>query len=323
MELPRPRSSSSQRPPSMERAIAMPQCCTRFSDKCVVGHRNALLGTETRCWAQKRVVGDRNALLGIETRCWAQKHVVGLRNALLGTETRCWAQKRVVGHRNALLGTETRCWAQKRVVGHRNTLLGSETRCWAQKRVVGHRNALLGTYSYPMGAAGSGPRLLFLALMVLAYVDCMDKTFRVACQTTKGPLLIEVYPDWAPIGARRFLELVLDGFYTNIAFFRCVKGFLTQFGISERPEMQHWHRANIPDDPNIQLGIKKHYISYAGGGPNTRSTQLFIAFEDLDFLGNEPWETPFGRYIHVLVVLDVVHTVSIYIINACRESHRG
>lgn len=35
-------------------------------------------------------------------------------------------------------------------------------------------------------------------------------------------------------------------------------------------------------------------MSFAGGGPNTRSTQIFIAFEDLNFLGKEPWETPFG-----------------------------
>lgn len=118
---------------------------------------------------------------------------------------------------------------------------------------------------------------------------------RVECQTTKGPLVIEVYRDWAPLGADRFLELVQDNFYTDIAFFRCVKRFLTQFGISDVPSKKHWHNKNIRDDPSLNLGIKKNYISYAGGGPNTRSTQLFIAFEDLDFLGKEPWETPFGR----------------------------
>lgn len=118
---------------------------------------------------------------------------------------------------------------------------------------------------------------------------------RVQCQTTKGPLTIEVYRDWAPLGADRFLELVSDNFFTDIAFYRCVKRFLTQFGISDKPSKKHWHRNEIRDDPNLNLGIKKYYVSYAGGGPNTRSTQLFIAFEDLDFLGKEPWETPFGK----------------------------
>lgn len=50
----------------------------------------------------------------------------------------------------------------------------------------------------------------------------------------------------------------------------------------------------MKDDPNLHMGIQKHFVSYAGGGPNTRSTQLFIAHAYLDFLGKEPWETPFG-----------------------------
>lgn len=52
----------------------------------------------------------------------------------------------------------------------------------------------------------------------------------VHCETTKGPLTIEVHKSWSPLGAERFLELVKDEFFTDIAFFRCVEGFLTQFG---------------------------------------------------------------------------------------------
>lgn len=146
--------------------------------------------------------------------------------------------------------------------------------------------------------------LLSIAIMTLtvgfASVTATASTLPlVSCQTTKGPLLIEVHKDWAPLGAARFLELVDDQFYTDIALFRCVKRFLTQFGISDNHAKKHWHNKNIQDDPNLHLGIQKNYVSFAGGGPNTRSTQLFIAFEHLDFLGNEPWETPFGNYAHM------------------------
>lgn len=115
-------------------------------------------------------------------------------------------------------------------------------------------------------------------------------TSKVICDTTKGQFTIDVYRAWAPIGADRFIKLVKSNFYTDIAFFRCVEGFLTQFGISDKEDMQHWHNANIMDDFNYKKGIQKNYISFAGGGDNSRSTQLFIAFEYLDFLGNEPWE---------------------------------
>lgn len=36
-------------------------------------------------------------------------------------------------------------------------------------------------------------------------------------------------------------------------------------------------------------------ISFAGGGPNSRTSQLFIAYDHAGGLGNSPWETPFGE----------------------------
>jgi peptidyl-prolyl cis-trans isomerase A (cyclophilin A) len=132
-------------------------------------------------------------------------------------------------------------------------------------------------------------------------------TGRVLCETTKGPVEIEVYREWSPLGADRFMELVRAGFYTDIAMYRSVKNFLTQFGISDKKEMKHWHNKVIKDDPNLNLGITRGIISYAGGGKNTRSTQLFIAYANLDFLGKEPWETPFGRVVHSYDTLDSIY----------------
>ena len=50
-----------------------------------------------------------------------------------------------------------------------------------------------------------------------------DQYPQVTCRTTQGLLRIEVYREWSPLGADRFLELVKDGFYTDIGFFRCVR----------------------------------------------------------------------------------------------------
>lgn len=155
---------------------------------------------------------------------------------------------------------------------------------------------------------------LFSVLFVLWSITAQEsennpeKSAYVQCKSTKGSFVIEVIEEWSPLGARRFLDLVQDGFFTDIGLYRCVKGFLTQFGISDKPQLKHWHDDNIQDDPNLHLGIKKYYVSYAGGGPNTRSTQIFIAFEDLDFLGKEPWETPFGRVIEGMDVIDNLNT---------------
>ena len=40
------------------------------------------------------------------------------------------------------------------------------------------------------------------------------------------------------------------------------------------------------------------YLAYAGGGPNSRGTQLIMSFEDNKFLaGGSPWEVPFGQLV--------------------------
>jgi len=146
--------------------------------------------------------------------------------------------------------------------------------------------------------------LIVLEALGCALADPPSTATKVHCSTTKGDFSLAVYPEWAPLGAARFLELVEDGFYTDIALYRCVDKFLVQFGITENPEKKHWHFKTIEDDPNLHKGIKKHYLSFAGGGANTRSTQLFIAFEDLDFLGKAPWEVPFGEVIDGGSVVD-------------------
>lgn len=143
-------------------------------------------------------------------------------------------------------------------------------------------------------------KLLIIGLFLACQIFTRADHPLVRCETTKGPLVIEVRKDWAPQGAKRFLDLVADNFFTNIALYRCVKDFLVQFGITDNPAKKHWHHKTIPDDPNQNLGIHTGYVSFAGRGPNTRSTQMFIAFRDLDFLGKAPWETPFGRWLSLV-----------------------
>ena len=62
---------------------------------------------------------------------------------------------------------------------------------------------------------------------------CPD-VFQVAFETdiADSPIIIEVTKSLAPIGAQRFYDLIMDGFYNTAALFRVVPGFVLQFGIS-------------------------------------------------------------------------------------------
>lgn len=113
--------------------------------------------------------------------------------------------------------------------------------------------------------------------------------FKARFETSKGEIVIEVHREWSPNGADRFYNLVKNGFFDDIRFFRVVPNFVVQFGIPADPAVGGaWSRANIPDDP-VKQGNKKGFVTFAkSNAPNSRSTQLFINLKDntpLDAMG--------------------------------------
>lgn len=122
--------------------------------------------------------------------------------------------------------------------------------------------------------------------------DERAEDYAVRFETTQGSLLLRVHPSWAPRGAERFRELVEAGFFTEIAFFRVLAGFVAQFGISGLPETSAvWRERTIADDPPIASNTRGT-VSFAMAGPDTRTTQLFINYGDnsrLDGMGFAPF----------------------------------
>lgn len=124
----------------------------------------------------------------------------------------------------------------------------------------------------------------------------------VLCSTTEGDLRITVQPSWSPFGAARFLDLVHRNYFEGCALNRVVKKFLVQFGISANYQMRTIHRSDtIPDDVvrGDVLPFQPGYMAYAGSGPNSRTTEMFIVMPDtpshqLKAFGQNPWETPFA-----------------------------
>ena len=115
--------------------------------------------------------------------------------------------------------------------------------------------------------------------------------YTVELETTQGPIVIDVRHDWAPHGADRFYELVQNGYYTDLAFFRVIGGFMAQVGISGDPELNaKWREKPIPDDP-VKASNTRGTVTFATSGPNSRTTQFFINFGDnsrLDAMGFAP-----------------------------------
>jgi peptidyl-prolyl cis-trans isomerase A (cyclophilin A) len=131
-------------------------------------------------------------------------------------------------------------------------------------------------------------------------------TYRAHFDTSKGTFVILVHRAWAPRGADRFYNLVKNGFYNNVRFFRVLSGFMAQFGINGDPTlMAKWRVARFPDDP-VRQSNTRGKISFATAGPNTRTTQVFINFGDnasLDRMGF----APFGEVVSGMNVVDALY----------------
>lgn len=135
--------------------------------------------------------------------------------------------------------------------------------------------------------------------------------FQVECSTSAGDIHAHIIPKWSPFGASRFLELVDIGYFDGSALNRVVPNFLTQFGISANyAQRTKWRMANIPDDEPLGIKFRPGYMSYAGSGKDSRSTEMFIVMpntdeEQLSYFGQNSWETPFG-YVDMEDVEEVV-----------------
>ncbi len=131
-------------------------------------------------------------------------------------------------------------------------------------------------------------------------------TFKATFDTSKGAFVVDVHRDWAPNGADRFYNLVKNGFYDDVRFFRVISGFMAQFGIHGTPTVQSaWRTAQIKDDP-VKGSNKRGFVVFATAGPNTRTTQLFINFGNnasLDSMGF----APFGEVVSGMDVVDKIY----------------
>jgi peptidyl-prolyl cis-trans isomerase A (cyclophilin A) len=131
-------------------------------------------------------------------------------------------------------------------------------------------------------------------------------SFRVAFETTRGTFVVDAIRAWSPHGVDRFHDLVNAGYFTNVAFFRVVPGFIAQFGMHGDPDVnKRWGDNTIPDDPVVQSN-KRGTIVFATAGPNTRGNQFFINFADNASLDQQGF-SPIGRVVQGMSVVDSLY----------------
>lgn len=121
--------------------------------------------------------------------------------------------------------------------------------------------------------------------------------YKVQMQTSKGEVVLLVHRDWSPVGADHFYELTKMRFYDGARFFRCLRGFVVQWGINGDPQVnKKWSNIQIRDDPP-KVSNKTGTVVFAMAGPNSRTTQVFVNLADNGAALDAQGFTPFGEVI--------------------------
>ena len=129
--------------------------------------------------------------------------------------------------------------------------------------------------------------LLSIAALALAFQVQLAHADnpRVKMETSKGTMIIELYPDKAPISVENFLSYVNAGTYDGTIFHRVIKDFMNQGGGFTPDYKKVDTKDPIQNEADNGLKNLKYTVAMARTGePHSATNQFFINTADNAFL---------------------------------------
>ena len=125
---------------------------------------------------------------------------------------------------------------------------------------------------------------------------------KIKLHTSKGDIVLVLYPGKAPVTCANFVQLVKQGFYNGLYFHRVVPGFVVQGG---DPRGDGWGGPGytIPCEYN-DLFYDRGVVGMAHAGKDTGGSQFFITHTPQPHLNGR--HTAFGRVISGMKVVDSI-----------------
>ncbi|GIW06054.1 MAG: hypothetical protein KatS3mg060_0859 [Dehalococcoidia bacterium] len=129
-----------------------------------------------------------------------------------------------------------------------------------------------------------------------------SKIYTATIDTVKGPIVIELYPQDAPMTVNNFVRLARDGFYNGLTFHR-VEPWVIQGGDPEGTGRGGpGYRFN--DEP-VRGEYLRGIVAMANAGPNTNGSQFFILKRDT------PLPKQYNLFGKVVSGMDVVDQIQV------------
>ncbi len=143
------------------------------------------------------------------------------------------------------------------------------------------------------------------------YTDCPPMTidplkgYTATIETEKGTIVIELFPDVAPITVNSFAFLAAEGWYDNTTFHRVIAGFMAQGGDPTGSGMGGPGYAFVNETSSDVVFDREGLLAMANSGPDTNGSQFFITYGPAEHLNGG--YTIFGE---VIVGMDVVESIT-------------
>jgi cyclophilin family peptidyl-prolyl cis-trans isomerase len=154
----------------------------------------------------------------------------------------------------------------------------------------------------------------------------MNETVKVKMETTLGNIVIELYPDKAPISVENFLKYVDGGFYSGTIFHRVIKDFVIQGGGFTENMVQKPTRTPIKNESTNGLKNDRGTIAMARTMIiDSATSQFYINLKNNDFLNhrdNSPQGygyAVFGKVIEGMDVVDKIGSVQTGVVNGMSD----
>lgn len=134
--------------------------------------------------------------------------------------------------------------------------------------------------------------------------DIKDPENTILMETTKGKVVIQLFPDVAPGHVGRIKELARENFYDGIVFHRVIDGFMAQTGDPTGTGM------GGSDKPDLKAEFSN--TSHGRGtcsmarsqNPNSANSQFFICFDKAPWLDRQ--YSAWGQVIEGMDAIDQI-----------------
>ena len=163
-------------------------------------------------------------------------------------------------------------------------------------------------YNGPVDSANIGSILDLLAFTDSQYTECPPvvidplKSYTATIETEKGDVIIELFPDIAPLTVNSFVFLAGEGWFDDITFHRVLPGFMAQTGDPTGSGMGGPGYTFVNESSEDLTFDRKGLIAMANSGADTNGSQFFITYAATSHLdGNY---TIFGEVIEGMDVVD-------------------